>query len=253
MSFLESDRFPESKCAVDNQTIAYVRNRERHGTIPIVMVHGVAVSHIYFLPTADLLSDNFDVIVPDLPGHGHSSKPPSALTVQEQARTLKRFLEVLGIPKVFIIANSYGCAITTEFAIEFPQAVDRLVLIGPAADPHCPDCFLQFCRLMQDTFFENPKMIAVGIHDVSEMGLRKAIETSVQMIDYDYRPRLPLIRAKTLVIRGQNDPLAPQKWAEEAAELIPSSRLITVEAAPHNVQFCSPQRLAEIASRFSKE
>jgi 2-hydroxy-6-oxonona-2,4-dienedioate hydrolase len=213
-------------------------------------VHGAIVSHIYFLPLAELLASRYQIIIPDLIGHGQSSKPAHVLPVVEQASMLHALLKTLSIDRVHLLANSYGCEIATEFAIRYPDCLDKLVLIGPATDPHQKNIYIQLARLFYDGVVERPKMSIVLMRDLCCMGMGRAIDTSKQMIAYDYRPRLPWIKAPTLIVRGKNDALAPQKWVEEAQSLVPDSRLEVVANAPHNVQFTTPGPLAQLVRQF---
>jgi pimeloyl-ACP methyl ester carboxylesterase len=58
------------------------------GRPPVVLLHGLAVSHRYLMPTADALGGGHPVVVPDLPGFGLSGKPAAALDVDEQEAEL---------------------------------------------------------------------------------------------------------------------------------------------------------------------
>lgn len=252
VQMLESRIFPRYKVSVGSYTVNFVRN-EKRADLPILMVHGAIVSHLYFLPAAELLSVDYEILIPDLVGHGESSKPAHTLLVEEQALTLHAFLEKLSIDKVHLMANSYGCEIACEFAVRYPERVDKLILIGPATDPHQPNMAIQLARLFYDGLVEHPMMSIVLLRDLWSMGMRRAIETSKIMIGYDYRPRLPLIKASTLIVRGDKDALAPQKWVEEAAALIPDARLDIVAGAPHNIQYTKPGPLVKLVHEFLQQ
>ena len=214
------------------------------------MIHGAIVSHRYLIPTAELLAAKHQVFAPDLPGHGESDKPEHALPVLEQAELLKGWLQENRLERICVVANSYGCAIAVELAIMAPDVVTDLILTSPASDPEQPSVFGQALRLIKDSPGEHPLMGAVLIRDAFTIGIERGLETCQIMVDYDYRPRLPLIKMRTLVVRGGADPLVPEGWANEVSALIPDSSVFVIEKAPHDVTFSSPKELAEAIEDF---
>jgi len=218
--------------------------------VPIIMIHGAIVSRRYLLPVAKVLANDYVIYVPDLPGHGASSKPKDALPVEEQAEIIHAWMQNLNIVKAVVLANSYGCEIAVELAVRYPETVERLILTGPASDPSAPTKFQQALRLFWDGVLENQRMYWVLFVDMLELGWHRGMQTTQIMIDYDYLPRLPLLKMKTLVARGENDPLAPQEWCEQVVSLIPDARLVVVPKGPHNINFSTPTELADHVARF---
>ena len=105
---------------------------------PIVLVHGLAVSSLYFVPLAKRLARSFTVLAPDLPGYGRSATPPRPLDVPELARALRAWLDLAGIESAIVLGNSLGCQIAVELALQSPLRVASLVLVGPTMDPGAP-------------------------------------------------------------------------------------------------------------------
>lgn len=221
--------------------------------LPFVLIHGALVSHRYLMPTAQELAAHFDVYVLDLPGHGASTKPKKTLEVVEQAEVVAAWMDAVGLERAYILANSYGCEITVELALRHPHKTEKLVLTAPTADPSQPNLNAQLFRLFLDAFFEKPAMLLVLIRDLWDMSMRRATETSQIMIDYDYLPRLPLVKQKTLVVRGSNDTLAPQEWCEKVVSLLPDARLEVIDGGPHDINFSCGEKLAALANQFVHE
>lgn len=245
--------FKSCRTKIDGQVIFSVRSGTKDGKTPVLFIHGALVSHLYFMPTAVMLEDEYEILAPDLPGHGESSKPEHALPPATQARILRDWISMIGIEKVTVLAHSYGCAIASELAVAFPEAIERLVLMSPAADPNTPIMFVQFLRLVMDGFYENPVMFLVLFRDTFCMSLRRAIQTAQIMIDFDYFSKLPLITMKTLVMRGEKDTLVSQEWATKVAELLPNGELKVIANGPHNIQFTKPKQVAEAVTKFLAE
>ena len=99
---------------------------------PLILIHGFISSNLVwsdvFLPLAGA---GFRVIAPDLPGYGYSDKPSYAeYTIEAQARAVLGLLDRLGIEKATIVGASYGGAIAATLALDYPERVERLVLVG---------------------------------------------------------------------------------------------------------------------------
>jgi 2-hydroxy-6-oxonona-2,4-dienedioate hydrolase/4,5:9,10-diseco-3-hydroxy-5,9,17-trioxoandrosta-1(10),2-diene-4-oate hydrolase len=102
---------------------------------PVVLLHGggpgaTGVSN--YSRNIDVLADRFRVIVPDLPGYGQSSKGiDHADPFGDLAFAVRGLLDGLGVEKAHLIGNSYGGAAALRLALDRPDRVDRLILMGP--------------------------------------------------------------------------------------------------------------------------
>jgi 2-hydroxy-6-oxonona-2,4-dienedioate hydrolase len=218
--------------------------------LPLVMVHGALVSRRYLMPTAELLAGHLHVYVPDLAGHGNSTKVERALSVEEQARVLHAWMINSGFAKVNLLGHSYGSQIVGEFAAKYPDMINKLVLASPAADPNVKSLLENFLRLTADGILENPMMPFILLRDLWDMGIGTAFETAHEMMIYRLRDALPLIKARTLVIRGSRDFLVSQKWVEEIAATIADARLDVISDGPHNINFSTPEDFAPALLQF---
>jgi 4,5:9,10-diseco-3-hydroxy-5,9,17-trioxoandrosta-1(10),2-diene-4-oate hydrolase len=103
---------------------------------PLVFIHGSgpgASGYSNFKGNFLWLAERgFRTIVPDLPGYGLSSKPDDVDYVLEFfVETLAGFLDVMGVRQCVLIGNSLGGAIAIKYALNRPQAVSKLILMGP--------------------------------------------------------------------------------------------------------------------------
>lgn len=76
------------------------------------------------------LAHRFTVIAPDLLGHGKSDKPRTDYSVAAYANGLRDLLSVLGIDRVSLVGHSLGGGVAMQFAYQFPELVQRLVLVA---------------------------------------------------------------------------------------------------------------------------
>ncbi|MBF6180045.1 alpha/beta hydrolase [Nocardia otitidiscaviarum] len=126
--------YPDSRfVTVDGLRVHYRRN----GTGPsILLLHGSGSSLESWDRVAATLSESGDVIRPDLPGFGRTGpRRDRDYAVGKYAETLAKFLDALGIASVTVVGNSLGGNIGWNFALDFPQRVDRLVLINSTGYP----------------------------------------------------------------------------------------------------------------------
>ncbi len=220
---------------------------------PMVMIHGALASRRYLLPTASLLSQSMRVFVPEMPGHGSSSKPRHALSVQEQADVLFEWFRLKELTEAHIFANSYGCQVVAQLVAVHPEIASSLILTDPTVDPKARTLVQEAYRLYIDGFSEPKGSQSQLFADLSDMGIVLAFETVQKMIQDDIRPKLAKIKCRTLVLRGEKDPIAPQRWTEEVARRIPNARLCVIPNAPHCVNYATPVQLTSIILEFINE
>ena len=114
--------------------MAYMDVRpERPNGRTIVLLHGKNFSGAYFGRTAaDLARAGYRVVLPDQIGFGKSSKPHDLqYTFQLLARNTRALLDSLGIERAGILGHSMGGMLATRFALMYPDATDRLILVNP--------------------------------------------------------------------------------------------------------------------------
>lgn len=98
---------------------------------PIILLHGYTASVYVWKTSAPRIAERgFRVIAVDLIGFGYSEKPRwFDYTIQSQARMVSRFMNRLGIGRASILGSSYGGAIAATLALDYPERVEKLVLV----------------------------------------------------------------------------------------------------------------------------
>jgi len=98
------------------------------GNSPVVLVHGLGADHrMWQLQTSIYPDEGLFLIVPDIHGHGKSSKVKK-FRISDCARDLAELIQQMGVTKVSLIGMSLGGLIAQQFALDFPDKVDRLVI-----------------------------------------------------------------------------------------------------------------------------
>src|SRR5690349_2211099 len=96
----------------------------------ILLIHGIGDNSTTWSTVQSALAQRFTVIAPDLLGHGKSDKPRADYSVAAYANGMRDLLSVLDVERVTVVGHSLGGGVAMQFAYQFPQLVDRLVLVG---------------------------------------------------------------------------------------------------------------------------
>lgn len=222
---------------------------------PVVLVHGVGLSYRYMIPTAELLVNDFRVYVPDLPGFGKSYKPWRTQTIAQLADGLAEWMDAVHLDRAALLGNSVGCQIIVKLAVRHPEKVLRAVLQGPTVDPAGRTFREQFRRWRENRQTEGRrKKGPIVVKDYWECGPRRLINTFGYALQHRMEDDLPRMRCPTLVVRGEIDPIIPQRWAEEVERLLPDGRLVILgDNVSHTANFEAPEDLVRVSKPFFEE
>jgi pimeloyl-ACP methyl ester carboxylesterase len=116
---------------VDGATVHY----QEFGDIKnptLILIHGYTASAYVWKTSAPALAENgFRIIAVDLLGFGYSDKPAwFEYSIEAQARMIARLMNRLGIGRATIVGSSYGGAVAATLALDYPERVEKLVLVG---------------------------------------------------------------------------------------------------------------------------
>ena len=252
---------------------------------PILFIHGIAGSYDTFDPVLARLAEQHEVIAPDLLGHGRSAKPRGDYSLGAYASGLRDLLEMLEIPAVSVVGHSMGGGIAMQFAYQFPERCQRLVLVssgglGPQVTPLLRAATLPGADLVLGlaTSARAKRVITSVLSPLRQLGLtvspshahlvdhfahfedrdtRKAfISTARSVLDLrgqriDARDRLYLAQSiPTMIIWGSRDRFIPVEHGREAHEMIPGSRLEIFEGAGHFPHWQDPERFSSCLIDF---
>jgi len=118
--------------SLDFRTIhGYRRAFRIAGSGPVILlIHGIGDNSETWNTVQAKLAQRFTVIAPDLLGHGQSDKPRADYSVAAYANGMRDLLGVLDIERVTVVGHSLGGGVAMQFSYQFPQLVERLILVG---------------------------------------------------------------------------------------------------------------------------
>jgi pimeloyl-ACP methyl ester carboxylesterase len=196
----------------------------------VVLVHGLGVGQRYFDPLAREL--------------GAGLLRPAFREAAPIAELGLRLGELLDEPAA-LVANSMGCQIATALAVQRPDLVSSLALIGPTVDAETHSLVRHVFRLAADAWFEPLLLTAIVISEYATFGPLALLRQARYALDDRIEERLPLIEAPAIVVRGAHDQLCPPGWGQATAALLPHGRLVTIAGAAHAPHFSHPREVAD--------
>lgn len=188
--------------------------------------------------------DGYRVVVPDLRGHGRSTNPAGSFTFRQCGDDIVALLDHLGIPSVNAIGLSMGAKTLLHVATRQPERVGAMVLIS--ATPRFPAsakaAMAQYVPEAFDALTTEALAALRSRHLHGDTQLRQlyAMTAGFATRDDDMAftsSRLGAIRARTLIVHGDRDPLYPLELALELYRGIPSSQLWVVPGGGHGPVF----------------
>lgn len=217
---------------------------------PIVLVHGSGLSGQYMIPTARELTPDFPIFVPDIPGYGDSGDPGKVLNISEMADWIVAWMSAIKLPRASFLGNSFGCQVIVELAARYPQFTDRLLLQGPTTPPDERSAFWQFIRWRQNEPYNPAWLGDVTREDYHKAGGWRLLRSYTFQVTDEIESKAALIKAPTLIMRGEFDPIAHQEFCEMLVRLFHRAELVIIPDVAHTLVFTAPVQLAEATRNF---
>jgi pimeloyl-ACP methyl ester carboxylesterase len=254
---------------------------------PLLLVHGIAGCYESWQAVLAPLGREHTVIAPDLPGHGSSAPGAGDYSLGALAACLRDLLVALGHERATLVGHSLGGGIAMQFAYQFPQATERLVLVSSGGLGRELTPLLRAAALPGAELFigltAGPARVAgatlaralaaVGLEpnaDVAEIArsyasladagrrsaflatLRGVVDTGGQRLNAI--DRLYLAQdLPVLIVWGSRDPVIPAAHAHRAQRAIAGSRLAILDGVGHMPQIQASGRFLAVLESFLEE
>ena len=267
--------FAAHELRVDGTRLRYIDTG--HG-IPVVLLHGLGASmYAWRKNISSIAAAGFRVIAFDNRGFGFSDEPDTGYDNASYAHLTVALLDSLRLADAVLVGHSMGGAIAAEVAIEYPQRVRGLVLIGSAGLAVREPIPLRVARwplvgtalltlrgrsltgrLLRATYAD-PRKVTEGDVDqyyapVARQGFARSLGRVLRHFRLDgLKDRLDRIAAPTLVLWGEQDRVIPTALGRALAAGIPRSAFLTVPHAGHSVQEEAPDEVNRLVIKFLRE
>ena len=254
----------------------------------LLLIHGITGYARQWDQVMPLLAERYQVIAPDLLGHGESAKPRGDYSLGAYAASIRDLLIALGHRRATIVGHSLGGGIAMQFAYEYPPLAERLVLVssgglGREVHPLLRAATLPGAEIVLPVI-AHARVLALGQAigqgldrlglrvgpDVAELArgygsltdasaraaflltARAVIDAFGQRVNATDRLYLASL-LPSLIVWGRRDPIIPIDHAGVAQRLIPDSRLVVFDEAGHFPQLQDPVRFARVLIDFIEE
>ncbi|HWZ19725.1 MAG TPA: alpha/beta fold hydrolase [Ktedonobacteraceae bacterium] len=218
-------------------------------TRTLVLAHGYGGSATQWLYQLQFFGQTMRVIAPDMRGHGMSDDPENLpYTMKGLVDDLVLVLDRLEVQHPFyLLAHSFGGAISTEFALRHPEEVSGLVLIG------VPTRFI--LRAIVERLMLIPDPLFSWIAKVIKVALFAPQRTLKRMLHSVLTPwrgdeRVQLLQVPTLVVLGHRDTVFLREHYEDVPRNIPHAQQVVIPVSSHLVQLERPDAVNRAIRRF---
>ncbi len=239
---------------------------------PLVLLHPFPVHHEFWLPAAQALTSRYQLILPDLRGHGESSAGEGPATMEKQAADVARILDHAELGRVPLAGVSIGGYVLFEFWRRYRGRVAAVVLCNTKAPPDSPEAKAGRWQAAADVlkrgtepFFESmvPKLMGQttrqsrpDLVDGAMRMMRKMSAGNVAQVQRgmaerpDSVPDLKTINVPTLIVTGDEDIVTGPAEAELMRQNIAGSELKIIPHAGHYSPWEQPAEVGKLLRRF---
>lgn len=246
----------------------YLRRSGSKGSPAVLLLHGYAVNGWMFGLLRNDLEPEFDLLVPDLRGHGLSDAPQQGWQAEDLADDIAALLDALSIPKIHTVGYSMGGFVALALAQRHPDRVDRLALLctAPYSSSRRRRAGLAaleqlFRRLPPEAMLGITYRLLAGPNLPPEMreilpmimrhNCRRGLSGGARLLrKADLRPGLSTMQHQCLLVTAEHDTAVfPRDW-QALLDEVPSLRHEHFEGAGHGLAASHPKELSALLREF---
>ena len=247
----------------------------------VILIHGFASSNLVWSKVLlELAEAGFRVIAPDLLGYGYSGKPKQLdYTITRQSEMVVSFMRQLGIDSAVLVGSSYGGAVAATVALDHPELVKKLVLVGAVTNNRPTRYMLmrlfgspiigdilspllvgsrRLLRMRMKRVYDrhswvmDEKRVDARHIPLRTRGAHRAIIRTVRRWDAERVSRdAHMMTRPTLILWGENDREVSVEDGRRIHDQIPNSRLFVFRECGHLPHEEYPEEFVELVSEFS--
>ena len=239
----------------------YSHEAENADSPPIILIHGAGGTHLYFPPELRRLN-GFKIVAPDLPGHG-KTEGIGRQSINDYVQSIQKFMEEINLANAVIIGHSMGAAIALQLAIDAPEKVLGLVILGGGSRLSVAPSILEKTaneatfplaieKIIKWSFGPDtpPRLKELAAQHMNETRPAVLHGDFIACNAFDISERLNEIKKPTLILCGTEDKMTPPQHSKTLHEKMPNSELKLIEGAGHMLMLEKAREVAEEIERF---
>lgn len=216
---------------------------------PVVLIHGLGGSARWLAPTIPDLARQLRVYAVDL-AHFGTTKSDHPFGPGRGATFLIRWMDRIGLERASVVGYSMGGVIAADLAAEYPDRIDRLVLVDATLFPRGYRMLRAARGLLRTVAGLAPRLLFILLEGIYQAGPLTVVNAALDLLITDVRGKLGQIRPPTLVIWGDDDAILPVAEGRQLSRLIPGAELVVQHGADHNPMWRRPADFNRIVSAF---
>ena len=244
--------------------LPHVAHGEPDGS-PVVLLHGISDSHRSFEPLLACLPSSIRAHAVTVRGHGDAPKPEAGYEVRQLAGDVVAFMDECGIERAVVAGHSMSSIIAARLAIDAPDRVSGIVLMGSRPNFGELDELRQEIEAFDDSVdreWVREFQLSTLARPVPDDFLEMVIDESMKLpprvwkalvagaLDVDQSAELGAITAPTLLAWGDEDVICLRPHQDELLGLIPQARLRVYEGGGHAFHWEDPRSFARDLHKF---
>ena len=233
------------------EEVVALHHAERGEGKPLLLLHGFAGGGANWSLVFPEAPAGYRLIAPDLRGHGRSTNPSGEFTFRQCAADVFALLDRLGMERCQAIGASGGAQVLLHMATAQPARLEAMVLVSTA--PYFPPEARAMMALMTvESLSEDELAVLRLTHTQGDEQIRalwrigNGFKDSYDDVNFT-PPLLSTIRARTLIVHGDRDPLYPLHIPVGLSAAIPGSHLWILPNAGH-----TPIFVGELRDQFAR-
>lgn len=199
----------------------------------VVLIHGLGASSRYFTPLAHRLSEQFRVLVPELPGHGKNNGDGQPISVVRFAHEVALALREMNTSNAITLGHSMGAQVALELSRWNPALVQQLILAAPAVNDVEATLLKQAARILQDLPLEQSMVRNLLAIDYLRCGIPWWSKSCRQMLRYPTIDLIDTAPSPVHIVCGSLDPVSPASFGERLAAKAVDGSFSILDGASH--------------------
>jgi pimeloyl-ACP methyl ester carboxylesterase len=198
---------------------------------PLILLHGYTLSSKHWLPYILDFADKYEVYVIDLPGHGKSSPFKKDFSLKWIAEDVNALINYLELSDIKAIGYSYGGDVLYQMASINPDLVESIITIGSLPNRIATVDFPDLIKTFSVDNLENLSWISA--YQIDEDQTKKILREFSKYNSTMTEEELKRIKAKILIIVGDDDPYVPLEKIPKVRNLLENSDLLILPNSGH--------------------